>query len=103
MIWAAPSTPLSRRGGSAALAEIGLDDAAEPLPESSETDENASDAATAEPTAEPKAEPTTPTAEPKAEPPVASGAKADGAKYEGAKYDDAKYDVGAKYDGRADG
>ena len=77
-----------------ALAEIGLDDAAEPLPESSETDENASDAATAEPTAEPKAEPTTPTAEPKAESKAASGAKA-----AGSKYDDAKDDRGAKYDG----
>ena len=77
-----------------ALAEIGLDDAAEPLPESPEPD----DGVTAEPAAEPKAEPTTPTAEPKAEP-VASGAKADGAKYDGAKYDDAKDDRGAKYDG----
>ena len=48
-----------------ALAEIGLDDAAEPLPEQSETDDNASDAATSEPIAEPKSEPTTPTAEPK--------------------------------------
>ena len=75
-----------------ALAEIGLDDAAEPLPESSDTDD-ASDAATAEPTAEPKAEPTAPTAEPKAESKAAGGAKA------GSKYDDAKYDRSAKDDG----
>jgi ankyrin repeat protein len=67
---------------------------AEPLPESSESDDNASDAATAEPTAEPKSEPTTPTAEPKAESKAASGAKA-----AGSKYDDAKDDRGAKYDG----
>ena len=79
-----------------ALAEIGLDDAAEPLPESPETDnasDGSDDAATAEPTAEPKAEPTTPTAEPKAESKASSGAKA------GSKYDDAKDDRGAKYDG----
>ena len=71
----------------------------EPLPESSESDDNASDAATAEPTAEPKAEPTTPTAEPKAESKAASGAKAAGSKYDDAKYDGAKYD-GAKADSK---
>ena len=67
-----------------------------PLPESSETDD---DAATAEPTAEAKEEPTTPTAEPKADSKAASGAKAAGSKYDDAKYDGAKYD-GAKADSK---